>query len=161
MDYATLKADILSGPHASVLAPLAGIEADPDGRNPAPYPFSQDGTIAAWYNDPIGPGAGLIEIPSMTGDQFVTGILPALLALPAASSAIQAKWQPLIQVMLSRQNINTPVIDPILAGVVADGLITQVQVDAFTKRQGSYAEVLFGAGASISNTDVACALGRV
>ncbi len=161
MDYAALKADILTGPHSPVLAPLANVASDPDGHNPSPYPFSQDGTIADWYNDLAGPGAGLVEIPLMTGDQFVTGILPALLALPAALPAVQAKYNALIPVMLSRQNISTPAVDPLLAGVVADGLLTQAQVDTFTKRQGTYAEVRFGFGTSISNADVARALGRV
>ena len=143
MDYAALKTEITT---------------DPKALGYAPYVASgSDGSIADLLN---AMGTDVITIPDYTKEQFSTGIIPAVLALATASTALQSKWDRLLSMTLAQSVIHYSVAAPLLSILVSDGLITQSQIDAFTKRPGSRAEVLFGAGTVISSEDVAKSEGR-
>lgn len=120
-----------------------------------------DNAVADLLNATTGPGAASITIPQFTKEQFATGVLPAVQALPLATAAIQAKWTPMLNVALAMNTLYYATTAPLLAGLVADGLMSAVQVDAFTKRAGSRAEALFGYGTQIVWQDVARAMGRI
>jgi len=81
-------------------------------------------------------------------DEITSGPLAATLA-PHISSGADGEVARLLSVVY-----------PLLTQMVADGLLTQPQVDAFTKRIGSRAEQAFGAGTVITWNDVAKAGGR-
>lgn len=155
IDLVKLKNDMLTGPYAATLAPLIGA-AGTVGN----YPDSQDAAVAAWYNDLAAAGAASVPISSFTKEQFMTGVLPAVVNLGSATTALQNKWDRLLGVAQNMGMIYYNVASPLLSQLVTDGLMTSAQVDAFTKRQGSYCEVLFGAGTICDHTDVARAFGR-
>lgn len=156
MTPADLQAEILTGPMASQLAPhvhtktsavVSSIQAAAD-----------DQAIADLLNSTTSSGAALVNIPSFSKEQFSTGVLPAIEALPTASAALQTKWNAMLNVMLAQGGIALAAVSSLVAQLVIDGLMTQAQVDAFTKRQGSRAEALWGAGTIITAAQVSVAL---
>lgn len=117
-------------------------------------------TIADILNATTGPGAATVTYASLSRDAFVSGLRPGLFALPTLSAAIQAKYSLLIQSVIG--TVDAVVIDAttlaFLADAVADGVMTQAQVTAFTTRTGSRAEVLLGTGTAVQWQDVVQAL---
>lgn len=138
MDYAALKTEITTDPVARGYA--------------APYAAGDDAAVAALLNA-VNPAIS-ITIPLYSREEFMTGILPAVLALGSATAAVQAKWDRLLSVTRSMGVIHYSVAAPVLEQLAADGLITQAQIAAFTIRHASRAEALFGFGAAVALTDV-------
>lgn len=137
------------------------LQTDPLAIGYAPYVTAgNDNECAALINALTGPGAATITIPSYSSDAFATGILPAVMALGAATTALQTKWQYVLQTALSRQLIQYAAASPLLSALVADGLLTSAQVTAFTTRIGGRAEFLWGAGTQVSPVDVMHCFGR-
>lgn len=135
---ADLKASFTGGPFAAQVGPM--LHGDPAG-------------IAAIYN---APAWGSILIPSLSRDDFLLGILPAGAALMQKDAATQGKWNFYLDIAKAASSIklSSPSIQGVLAQVVADGLMTQAAVDGFTKQPCSYAESLFGVGASVGSDDI-------
>lgn len=141
-----LRDEILSGPLAAPLALLV------DAGN--------DAGIAMALNDPRGPAAGTVLISPMPVGDFLLGIIPAVAALPGKTADLQAKWDRFLGVVRSVPSVRVadPAVQALLAQLVADGLMSQAQVDAFTRRPGSRAEILWASGALVTGADVAAAL---
>lgn len=118
-----------------------------------------DAGLARLLNARTGPGAATIALTSVPKSDFLVGLRPALLALAAKSAAIQGKWD---RILAAIQSADAVRIDPITIGLlgqaVADGLLTQAQVDAIGSRIGSRAERLFGLGTVVLSSDVSYAL---
>ena len=147
MDYTILKTELTTDPKGvGYSQPLAA---------------TNDNAVAALLNATTGPGALTLTIQTYTKEQFLTGIMPAIEALGTATAALQAKYQPILQVTLSVSTILYAVAQPILTSLISDGLLTQAEVTAFTTRQGSSMERLYGAGTVAAWTDVAKAMGRM
>lgn len=134
---ATVKASFAEGPFATQVEPL--LHGDPAG-------------IAAIYN---APGWGTILIPSLSRDDFLLGILPAGAELLGKDAATQGKWNFYLDIAKAADNIRltSPSIQGVLEQVVADGLMDQAAVDAFTKQACSYAESLLATISIVLTSD--------
>jgi hypothetical protein len=136
------------------------LDADPKALGYAQQ-AGNDAVIAGMLNALTGPGAETITLPVMSHDQFAALIAPAVMAL-GSSTAMQTKWNPMLTLASSAQNVGTtPQNMGLLNALVADGLMTAAQVTAGTTRIGSRAEVLYGAGTVIEWQDIARAEGRL
>lgn len=146
IDYAALKAEL---------------EADPKNLGyQANINLGRDLAVADLMNATTGPGAETVALPTITKGQFLLGIAPVGLTLPAKSVEIQAKWDRIISLASSADivDIGNPTVSLLLQAAVADELITPEQIAAFSTRTGSRAEVLFGVGTVVRHEDIAKAL---
>ena len=119
-----------------------------------------DQAIADLLNMATGPGAGTVAMSSMSRDDFMMAIVPALVTLPNLSATIQSKWDRILAVVRAADTIfvSDSSIQALLGAAVADGVLTSDQVSVIGQRTGARAEVLFGAGTVITNTDISFAL---
>lgn len=154
MDYLALKTEI---------------QADPMALGYAPYVAAgNDIAIADLLNALTGPGAAAISRQSITRGAFIDGIIPGTDQL---SSGVSTSNTPFTQAQKDRWTFRfnglgsgDPVIKldarkmGMLNQIVNEGIMTQAQIDAFTKRTGSRAEVLWGEGVTITANDVARAV---
>lgn len=122
----------------------------------------QDQAQANLLNALTGPGSATITLASMGRDDFLRGITPGVISLASASATLQAKWDRLLSVVRAATSVAVSASDiqALLGQMVTDGLMTQLQINAFTQRTGSRAEVLFGSGTTITALDVAQCFGR-
>lgn len=147
------------------------ISTDPLALGYAPYVAAgNDGAIAVLLNAPTGVGAATISITTLSRGAVLRGVIPATdqlasgltLAGVAIPTAVSNKWASRFAAL--RGADPSMAMDAILMGMlgqlVTDGLMTQPYIDAFTKRIGSRAEVLWGMGTIIQWRDVAAAYGR-
>lgn len=114
-------------------------------------------------------GTTVITLTSQTKGAVLLGIVPALdqlavgtdLSSAAIPAAVSAKWQSRFQALSAGSDSLqlSPQFIGMLGQLVTDKLMTQAQVDAFTKRTGSRAEFLWGNGTTVSSNDVRIALG--
>lgn len=117
--------------------------------------------IESLINALTGPGAETVQLATMSHDEFAALIAPAVMAL-GSSTALQTKWNPMLTLVASAQNIKlSPLNMSLLNALVADGLMTAEEVTAGTSRIGSRAEVLCGAGAMPDWQDLAKADGKL
>jgi hypothetical protein len=100
----------------------------------------------------------LITIDALPRDSFLTAIIPAAAALGAKDAATQGKWDRLLSLACAASSVSRTSWAMLSAAAVTDGLLTQDDADAVFKRKGTRAEVLFGAGTSVSSTDISFAL---
>ena len=86
--------------------------------------------------------------------------LVGIAALNGASPALQGKWDRFIRVLAAVDAVRTgmPAVQSLLGQLVTDGLMTQAQVDAFSKRPATRAENLLGTDTVIFINDVAQAM---
>jgi hypothetical protein len=119
-----------------------------------------DEAIAAILNMTTGPGAATVTASVMPRDDFMLAITPSLISLPGLSATIQSKWDRILAVVRAATSINIsqPSIQALLGAAVVDGVLTSEQVAAIGQRTGSRAEVHFGAGTTITNSDISFAL---
>lgn len=113
--------------------------------------------------------AAVITLTSQSKGAVLLGIIPALdqlalgtdLSNVAIPAAVSAKWQSRFQALSAGDNSIqlSAAFMGMLGQLVTDKLMTQAQVDAFTRRAGSRAEVLWGSGTAVSSDDVRIALG--
>lgn len=148
----------------------AEIQTDPMALGYAPFVNVSDNGIAALLNALTGQGAATIALKTQSKGAVLRGIIPALdqlasgltLANAPISSQVTQKWTNRFAAL--RSGDDSIVLDVNILGLlgqlVTDGLTTQPYIDAFTKRTGSRAEVLWGAGTNIQPHDVAVAFGR-
>lgn len=143
MDYAALKSEIQNDPVSLGYSTHVAI--------------GNDVPIADLLNEPT---EILIDLPSIAKDNFLLGVAPATFVLPSLSQELQAKWDRVLSLAQSVSSINvaSSTVQALFQAAIADGVLTQDQIDGFTKRFGSRAEVLFGAGAIVSHLDVSKAL---
>jgi hypothetical protein len=134
---AQLKTEILEDPEGLGLGPLAALGADAD--------------IAAALNQ----ARAEIEIPR--GIVASYEVFEAI--VPTEWTALNADSKQRVQSILAMSQINTagPNTQAAFLAAFAGGTTTRANLIALTKRQGSRAEQLFGAGVSISWDDVAAA----
>jgi hypothetical protein len=146
MDYTALKNEITNDPLSLGYAVFVTA--------------GNDAAIAAILNMATGPGAATVTDATMPRDDFMLAITPSLISLPGLSTTIQSKWDRILAVVRAADtiNISDPAIQALLGASVADGVLTSDQVAAIGQRTGSRAEVLFGAGTTIMNTDISFAL---
>lgn len=147
MDYTALKTEIETDPLNLGYASRVAV-GDDEG-------------IATILNDRTGSGSAMISLATATKGEVLLGVTPVAFTLPSKSNAIQAKWGLALQ-LLAAATTDIPVssepVASMLAAAVSDGVLTQAQIDAFTKRRGSRAEVLFGVDTAVAHQDVAVAL---
>ena len=108
-----------------------------------------DSAIADYYAVAT---ATIIDVQSLPKADFLVGVLAGIAALNAASPLLQGKWDRFIRVLVAVDTVRTalPAIQSLLVQLVADGLMTQAQVDAFAKRPATRIENLLGVGTVIS-----------
>lgn len=140
MDYAALKAEITTDPAQLGYAAMVASGSDQG--------------IADLLNTP-GP---TITVSSLDRDGFLLATMPATLALASASATLQGKWDRLLGVACAASSVSIGAWSVLGPMAVTDGLLTQAQADAVFTRKGTRAESLWGAGASVSNSDVSFAL---
>lgn len=104
--------------------------------------------------------ATLINSLMLPKADFLLGVMAGIAALNGATSLLQNKWDRFLRIVGAVENIRVtqPAVQSLLGQLVTDGLMTQPQIDAFTKRPATRAENLLGAGVVISITDVAEAI---
>lgn len=153
MTPAELKAEIDTGPLAAELAPFVAAGNDND--------------CAAMLN---AMSQAVIALPTIGKGALLRGIIPALdqlatgvnLSGVALTAQISAKWTNRFAAL--RAGDDVMVLDAALMGLlgqlVTDGLMLQPYIDAFSKRNGSRAEVLWGAGTVVRPADIQHAMGR-
>lgn len=153
------------------LAELATeLTTDPAALGYAAHLNISDNAIADMLNSTTGTGAAVIMLARQSKAAIITGLIPALDQLAAgigyAGAQIDApmrqKWLQRFDALRSgNDSIDlTPQFMGMLGQLVSDGIISQPYIDAFTRRTGSRAEVLWGAGTTITPDDVQHALGR-
>ena len=147
------------------------LQTDPLAIGYGPYVTAgNDNACADLINALTGPGAAPITLTSQTKGAILLGITPALdqlatgvnLANVVIPAAVAAKWQSRFQALAAGDpvmELSTAFMN-MLAQLVTDSLTTQPYIDAFTKRTGSRAEFLWGAGTVISQLDISHAFGR-
>lgn len=119
----------------------------------------RDGDIEALINATTGPGVGTITLASVTRNQFIKGLMPAVLTLAGKDAATKDKWDRALSAVTAADPITIDASNLYFLGLVAaDGLLTSNQAEAIYKRAGSRAEVLFGAGTHVDTSDIAKAL---
>lgn len=137
------------------------INTDPLNVGYAAYvTMGSDYNIAMLLNAGAGSGASTLTLQTMPKDAFQLAVVPAVIALASASSALQAKWDRILGMVEASTVIDftNSTVQALLAELVTDNLMTQNQVTAINQRTGSRAEVLFGATTIIDHLDVAKAL---
>lgn len=133
------------------------------GSTPPLLALWQAGTpvpIAEQLSDPADAAyGGPVTLARVPRDDLLAALRPALGTLPGLSAAVQSKWDRVLSWVRSSDGV------PVDAGTislfnsaVADGVLTQAQATACYQRQGSWAEVHFGAGTSLDWRDVAVAM---
>lgn len=140
MTPALIKAEIQTGPHAATLATFVTT--------------GNDVAIAAFLNDPNGAGKGLVTLTGLDKQTLLRTLLPVTVVLAGKTAAIQAKWDRLLDMVKFMESIPPADINDLLALAVTEGLLTQAKVDGLKTRIGSRAEVLWGAGRTVSPTDI-------
>lgn len=137
------------------------ITTDPVGIGYAAV-TGQDQAQANLLNALTGPGAATITLASMPRDDFMRGITPGVIALASVSASLQSKWDRLLGIVRAATSVAVSASDiqALLGQMVTDGLMTQLQINTFTQRTGSRAEVIFGSGTVIRAIDVAQSFGR-
>lgn len=133
-----------------------------------PYLSTSHVAIADLFNSLTSAGAGPITLQSVSRGTLVMGMLTPFgrvhagvdingAALP---TAVQAKWLAFASLFSAADAIVTLSSGLLteLQSAVTDLVATQAEVDAFTKRTGSYGEVLLGEGISLVHEDVTAAL---
>jgi hypothetical protein len=150
MDYTALKTELTTDPKSLGYAPL--------------LTATNDAGCAALLNATTGNGAATVNLPSLTHDQFALLIAPVVMALGSATTALQTKWTPMLQLL---GGVQTVMLNQTVMGLInalSAGFPTQLPASAITAattKTGSRAEVLFGAGTVIQWTDIAHAMGRM
>jgi hypothetical protein len=154
----------------TLLALKNEITTDPQALGYAPrYTAGDDYSLALMINAVTGVGAVQMLVGSLTRGAVLKGIIPGTdqlatgltLSGAAISSALNAKW--INRFAALRGGDAAIQVDSgfmgLVNGLVSDGLMTQAYVDAFTKKTGSRAEVLFGVDTVISIAQVAATRG--
>jgi hypothetical protein len=155
MTSAELKSEIVNDPQNLGLKALASVAEGGTAFS------SQDATIADLLNSLSGNGTALVSPPSLDKNSFMANISIALGALLASSAQTQSKYQFLLTYINSFQgdlDMTNGVLQAFLGGMVTDSLLTSPQATAAAQRVGSRAEVLWGAGRVITQSDVSKAL---
>ncbi|MEO7481095.1 MAG: hypothetical protein ABIT70_10835 [Sulfuriferula sp.] len=148
------------------------ITTDPKALGYAPYvTATNDNAIAGLLNALTGVGAATIQLSAISrgavlsgvvpgNDQLATGLNLSSVAIPTATAN---KWSERFAALRSADDTVplTANFMGLLGQLFTDNLMTQAQIDAITKRTGSRAEVLWGAGTIIGWRDVAAAFGRI
>lgn len=106
-----------------------------------------------------GATATLVNHPILPKSDFLIGVMAGIAALNGAPT-LQNKWDRFLRVVSSVETVrvSSPAVQSLLGQLVTDNLMTQAQVDAFSKRAATRGENLLGAGVVISITDVAEAI---
>lgn len=113
--------------------------------------------IADRLNARTGAGVEPVDLATLSRDDFLLGIAPALLVLPNLTADVQAKWDRILAVVAAAGSIRvgSETVRALLAAAVADGLMDEPTVAALTTRPGSRAEKVFGVNAVVTAADVA------
>lgn len=113
-------------------------------------------------NNINGTGAGTITLPTMSKADFQIAIIPAVIALASATTALQGKWDRILGMVEASDTIDcaNPSIQALMSELATDGLMTSAQATAINQRKGTYAEVLCGAGAAPTGHDISIVLGK-
>ena len=93
-------------------------------------------------------------------DIYLTEIAPAYLVLATLSAQIQAKWYPILAMVTNvatGMDLANNKVQGMHAVAVADGVLTQAQVDALGQRPGSRIEQLFAPGDVVTALQVEAA----
>ncbi len=150
MDYTALKTELTTDPKSLGYAPL--------------LTATNDAGCAALLNATTGNGAATVNLPSLTHDQFALLIAPVVMSLGSATTALQTKWTPMLNLISGIQSVtlNSTILGMINA-LSSDfpTELTAAQITSATTKTGSRAEVLFGVGTVIQWTDIAHAMGRM
>lgn len=98
----------------------------------------------------------MIQVPVLSKGNFLMGVMPGISTL-TSSTALQNKWDRFLRIVSSVEVVHVaqPAIQSLLGQIVTDGLMTQAQVDAFSKRPATRGENLLGGDVVITITDVA------
>jgi len=153
MDYAALYTELTTDPAAVGYA--SAVTA------------GNDNACAALLN---APSAAVVTLTSIGKGALLRGIIPALDQLAsgvdvnasALTAQIQSKWNNRFAALRAGDDVialDAPLM-VMLGQLVTDNIVTQAVIDAFSKRTGSRAEVLFGAGTVVQPHDVTVAMGR-
>lgn len=118
--------------------------------------------IADALNDPANASyAGTVTLATIDKASLLVALRPAFATLfsPSISASVQAKW---VEVKNDIRAVDSVAIDAtaiaLFDSAVTDGILTSAQAQACYMRGGSWAEVHFGAGASIRWEDVTVAM---
>ncbi len=143
---ASLLAEIESGPLAATLASFVAA--------------GNDQAVAAALNDPAGPSAGPLTLASRPRNEVVALLAPLAFVLATKDAATQGAWDRALDIILRADPIavSGAAAQPLVDGAVATGLLTTDQVAALQTRTGSRAELLWGAGVTVTVNDVSRAL---
>ena len=156
MDYTALASEVNSDPAALGLAALVAA--------------GSDAGVAAALNEVRTGDAYLVNKGMMSRAQFVFDWSSIMIRIPGLASGKAPFWQFACQLILGADQIdvgsallNGTLTNGSLTGglrqqAVADGLCTDAEWAGCAYRQGSRAEVLWGAGTTVSANDVAVAL---
>ena len=124
---------------------------------------TNDIVTASLINATTGKGAAVVALPSLSHDEFAMLIAPVGMGLSTATTTLQAKWSPMLQLFGGVQTVNlTPQIMGMLDDLSTDfpTPLPAATVTASTTKEGSRAEVLWGAGTVVQWQDIAIAMGR-
>jgi hypothetical protein len=96
----------------------------------------------------------------ITRPRFILAVAPALLALAGKDATAKDKWDRVLAAVVTPDSVEltNPTVQYMFGLAVADGLLTQAQLDQVGRRPGSVAEILGGPGTSVTLSDVSFAL---
>ncbi len=156
IDYSALNAELTADPQSLGFAALLA-DGDDEG-------------LAALL-DAVGSGSAYtLTLATLDKNSFLTATTPAAVRLAIGgngadgstplTTVVIAKWSAVLAQARAADpgsQINLALLDQ-LGSPVTDNVMSQAEFTAMTTRQGSRAEVLFGAGTIVSSDDVAEAL---
>lgn len=136
-----LRTHLANGPAASVVAPL--------------LQTGQDAAVAAIYNDRSGPYKGTIQWAWIERDKFLAAILPLTLTLAAKDATTRDKWDRVLATVRTVAWVDGQAAAQLMGLAQQDGLCDSGTAAAILSRDGSLAEVEWGADVTITPEMVA------
>lgn len=144
MDYAALRTEIRTGPHAATMA--------------AHVTNGNDVAIAAFLNDRNAAGAAAITLNTIPRQRVLRVFLKVAIDLDGKTAAMKARWDRILPFISGMDDTPVGVLNDALDLAIADGLLLPAKADSIRQRNGSRCEVLWGEGESVTPFDVARAL---
>lgn len=125
------------------------------------YITSDDVANAIILNSTKGTGSAVITLSTLSRLTFLEVLLQVGLTFSSLSTALQAKWNVVMNIALQLPDgaeESNNIIQQVIQAAITDGVMTQTQVNSFIQRMGSRAEVLFGQNTFITASDVSKSL---
>lgn len=104
------------------------------------------------------PGYGPVEAKTIDRGSLMIGLSTALLRLADKPESLQRKWDRISNLVYSAPatvDLEGETMSGLFSKAVAEGVVTLEEVAALKRRSGTYSEVVFGDGVTITRQQIA------